>query len=60
MSRLIEITPEIEQEPEPPGQEFGYDIFETLEPIETTTHYINELKKKYKQNKRPYQMIYYQ
>ena len=44
MSRLIEITPEIEQEPEPPGQEFGYDIFETLEPIETTTHYINELK----------------
>ena len=44
MSRLIEITLEIEQEPEPPGQEFGYDIFETLEPIETTTHYINELK----------------
>ena len=44
MSRLIEITPEIEQEPEPPGQEFGYDIFKTLEPIETTTHYINELK----------------
>ena len=44
MSRLIEITPEIEQEPEPPGQEFGYDIFETLEPIETTTHYITELK----------------
>ena len=44
MSRLIEITPEIEQEPEPSGQEFGYDIFETLEPIETTTHYINELK----------------
>ena len=44
MSRLIEITPEIKQEPEPPGQEFGYDIFETLEPIETTTHYINELK----------------
>ena len=44
MSRLIEITPEIEQEPEPPGQEFGYDIFETLEPIETTTHYFNELK----------------
>ena len=44
MSRLIEITPEIEQEPEPPGQEFGYDIFETLEPIETTTHYIDELK----------------
>ena len=44
MSRLIKITPEIEQEPEPLGQEFGYDIFETLEPIETTTHYINELK----------------
>ena len=44
MSRLIKITPEIEQEPEPPGQEFGYDIFETLEPIETTTHYVNELK----------------
>ena len=44
MSRLIKITPEIEQEPEPSGQEFGYDIFETLEPIETTTHYINELK----------------
>ena len=44
MSRLIKITPEIEQEPESSGQEFGYDIFETLEPIETTTHYINELK----------------
>ena len=44
MSRLIKITPEIEQEPEPQGQEFGYDIFETLEPIETTTHCINELK----------------
>ena len=44
MSRLIKITPEIEQEPKPQGQEFGYDIFETLEPIETTTHCINELK----------------
>ena len=44
MSRLIKITPEIEQEPEPQGQEFGYDIFETLEPIETTNHCINELK----------------
>ena len=44
MSRLIKITPEIEQKPEPQGQEFGYDIFETLEPIETTTHCINELK----------------
>ena len=44
MSRLIKITPEIKQEPEPPGQEFGYDIFEILEPIETTTHCINELK----------------
>ena len=27
MSRLIKITPEISADPEPPGQEFGYDIF---------------------------------
>ena len=44
MSRLIKITPEIETEPEPLGQEFGHDIFETLEPIETTTESIDEIK----------------
>lgn len=34
MSRLIKITPEIESEPEPEGYEFGYHVFEELEPIQ--------------------------
>ena len=34
MSRLIKITPEIELEPEPTGQEYGYEVFEELQPIE--------------------------
>ena len=37
MSRLIKITPEIELEPEPAGQEYGYEVFEELQPVETTT-----------------------
>ena len=37
MSRLIKITPEIELEPEPTGQEYGYKVFEELQPIETST-----------------------
>ena len=44
VSRVIQIAPEIEQEPEPPGQEFGCDVFETLEPVEATTHCIGELR----------------
>ena len=35
MSRLIKITPDIELEPEPPGMEYGYYLFEALEPIKT-------------------------
>ena len=41
MSRLIKITPEIELEPEPTGQEYGYEVFEELQPIETTTCHID-------------------
>ena len=44
MSRLIKITPEIELEPEPTGQEYGYEVFEELQPIETTTCHIHEMK----------------
>ena len=36
MSRLIKITPEIEPNPEPPGMEYGYHLFEALEPIKTS------------------------
>ena len=36
MSRLVNITPEIEPKPEPPGYEYGYYLFEALEPIKTT------------------------
>ena len=42
MSRLIKITPEIELEPEPTGQEYGYEVFEELQPIETTTCHIDK------------------
>ena len=53
MSRLIKITPEITPDPEPPGQEFGYDIFEELQPIETTTHYIQEIREEIENKKDP-------
>ena len=46
MSRLIEITPEIKPEPEPTGQEFGYDVFDKLQPIETTSNNIEEVAEK--------------
>ena len=46
MSRLIEITPEIKPEPEPTGQEFGYDVFDKLQPIETTSYNIEEVAEK--------------
>ena len=35
MSRLIKIMPDIELESEPPGMEYGYYLFEALEPIKT-------------------------
>ena len=53
MSRLIKITPEISADPEPPGQEFGYDIFSQLEPIETTTYHIEEIKEEIETKKEP-------
>ena len=57
MSRLIKITPEITPDPEPPGQEFGYDIFEELQPIETTTHYIEEIREEIENKRIQYQMM---
>ena len=36
MSRLIEIDPHVQQEPEPEGYEFGYYIFDNLPDIEVT------------------------
>ena len=36
LSRLIEMDPESKLEPEPPGYEFGYSLFDTLEPARTT------------------------
>ena len=39
MSRLIQITPDIQLEPEPTGQEFGYEVFEELQPIQTKLSY---------------------
>ena len=36
MSRLIEIDPQIQQEPEPEGYEFGYYVFDSLPDIEVT------------------------
>ena len=49
MSRLIKIMPGIELEPETPGMEYGYHLFEALEPIRTkkirkpSTEEINEM-----------------
>ena len=37
MSRLIEITPEAALEPEPEGYEFGYFVFDDLDPIRVET-----------------------
>ena len=34
MSRLIEIDPQSEQEPEPKGYEFGYYVFDNIPYIE--------------------------
>ena len=36
MSRLIEIDPQVQQEPEPKGYEFGYYVFDNLPNIEVT------------------------
>ena len=36
MSRLIEIDPQVQQEPEPKGYEFGYYVFDNLFSIEVT------------------------
>ena len=49
MSRLIEVTPEVQNEPEPEGYEYGYAVFEELEPIQTNklaTSEINDIKVK--------------
>ena len=53
MSRLIEILPDIELSPEPEGQEFGYDVFEALEPIQTTSLSVSELKESILESKDP-------
>ena len=60
MSRLIKITPEIELEPEPTGQEYGYEVFEELQPIETTTCHVGELKEEIQKRKTPYLRMYNQ
>ena len=51
MSRLINITPEIQAEPEPEGMEYGYYHFPELEPIKmkknmhnTTLHHIQAME----------------
>ena len=49
MSRLIEIDPQIQQEPEPEGYEFGYYVFDNLPNIEvanieSTLNFINDIK----------------
>ena len=53
MSRLVNITPEIQKESELPGYEFGYCVFEPLEPIKTIPKLINEIKEDTKSNKNP-------
>ena len=53
MSRLIKITPEIELEPEPTGQEYGYEVFEELKPIETSTCHLEEMKEEIQKKKDP-------
>ena len=49
MSRLIEIDPQIQQEPEPEGYEFGYYVFDNLPnievaDIESTLNSINDIE----------------
>ena len=51
MSRLVNITPEIQKESELPGYEFGYCVFEPLEPIKTIPRLINEIREDTKSNK---------
>ena len=53
MSRLVKITPDIELDPEPTGQEYGYEVFEELQPIETTTYHINEIKEEFQKKREP-------
>ena len=53
MSRLIKITPEIELEPEPTGQEYGYEVFEELQPIETSICHLDEMKEEILKKKDP-------
>ena len=53
MSRLIQITPDIQLEPEPTGQEFGYEVFEELQPIQTNCHMINEMKEEVTKDSEP-------
>ena len=53
MSRLIKITPEIELEPEPTGQQYGYEVFEELQPIETTSCHVDEWKEEIQKKKDP-------
>ena len=36
MGRLIEIDPQVQQEPEPEGYEFGYYVFDSLPDIKVT------------------------
>ena len=36
MSRLIKIDPQVQQEPEPEGYEYGYYVFDSLPGIEVT------------------------
>ena len=51
MSRLIEIDPEVQQEPEPDSYEFGYYVFDNLPnikvtDIESTLNWITDIKTK--------------
>ena len=46
MSRLIEIDPQVQQEPKPEGYEFGYYTFDNLPNIESTLHSITDIKTK--------------
>ena len=41
LSRLVEINPDIQQPPEPYGQEFGYSVFEQLPNVQVNTIKVN-------------------
>ena len=58
MSRLVKITPDIELDPEPTGQEYGYEVFEELQPIETTTYHVDEIREKERTHSRRYSTYY--